>query len=300
MKLENNTQSRKTKRRNFNHSKKPNNLHKMIKLKHNLTQKYTPLRYRKKSIKTKDGGSSLDDIANSVKGRFSKTEPVAVPVDASQTNAVNAVNVQPVSSISNRLSQGVNSAASAAKDAATGATNFLGNVSSRLMQPSAPPYSSQQAGIPPPSASERRNSYETQLTGGALPDDLQRKLFESICSNMNNLFVKNSANFQSTINVGLKSLLETEDIKGQFQTAVVSMFDSFAKDEATKRLMNDKIEAQILTSVANHIQSKLPSDIRASVDDIKNIIMKYPEVMSKMSSPSSSPPANPSAEAGYV
>jgi hypothetical protein len=293
MKLENNTQPRKTKRRNFNHSKKPNNLHKIIKLKHNLTQKYTPLRYRKKSIKTKDGGSSLDDIANSVKGRFAKTEPVAVPVEASQTNAVN---VQPESSISNRLSQGVSSAASAAKDAATGATNFLGNVSSKLMQPSAPPFSSQQAGIPPPSASERRNSYETQLTGGTLPDDLQRKLFESICSNMNNLFVKNSANFQSTINVGLKSLLETEDVKGQFQTAVVSMFDSFAKDEATKRLMNDKIEAQILTSVANHIQSKLPSDIRASVDDIKNIIMKYPEVMSKMSSP----PMNASTDSGYV
>jgi hypothetical protein len=293
MKLENNTQPRKTKRRNFNHSKKPNNLHKIIKLKHNLTQKYSPLRYRKKSIKTKDGGSSLDDIANSVKGRFAKTEPVAVPVEASQTNAVN---VQPESSISNRLSQGVSSAASAAKDAATGATNFLGNVSSKLMQPSAPPFSSQQAGIPPPSASERRNSYETQLTGGTLPDDLQRKLFESICSNMNNLFVKNSANFQSTINVGLKSLLETEDVKGQFQTAVVSMFDSFAKDEATKRLMNDKIEAQILTSVANHIQSKLPSDIRASVDDIKNIIMKYPEVMSKMSSP----PMKASTDSDYV
>ena len=113
---------------------------------------------------------------------------------------------------------------------------------------------------------------------------------------MNNLFVKNSANFQSTINVGLKSLLETEDVKGQFQTAVVSMFDSFAKDEATKRLMNDKIEAQILTSVANHIQSKLPSDIRASVDDIKNIIMKYPEVMSKMSSP----PMKASTDSDYV
>lgn len=132
---------------------------------------------------------------------------------------------------------------------------------------------------------ERRNSYETQLMGGTLPDDLQRKLFESICSNMNGLFVKNSANFESTINAGIKALLETEDIKGQFQTAIVSMFQSFANDEKTKLLMNDKIEAQILDSVAKHIESKLPSDVRASTDDIKNIMLKYPEVMAKMSSP---------------
>ena len=131
----------------------------------------------------------------------------------------------------------------------------------------------------------QQSSYQTSLSAGQLTGDLQSKLYESICSNMNNLFIQNSSKFETTITSAIQAMFETDTVKNKFKQVIADTIDKFANDPETSREMNAKIESKILDCVANHIMAKLTgTDVSITKERILDLLKKDPSTMATIAS----------------
>ena len=280
----------KTKKGGVNRSTKSRR-NKIIKLKNNLTQKISS-----------NGGGRLSNFTNRMRGKTPQVAE-AVPGEAiveqgeevPKKPGVLRRSVAAIGDAASKTANVMGKAANAANSAASAVANSsLGKglfSMAKLATEKTKTSNSSGSGLVQGASAGPGASYAAAFNGGTLPDDLQRKMYESICSNMNNLFIQNSNKFESTVNSAIQSLFDTDVVKEKFKLVLFEAIDSFAKDPEISAQMNDKIEGKILDSVANHIQSKLAgSDVSISADEIKKIIGNYPAIMRQINNPVAPPP----------
>jgi hypothetical protein len=89
--------------------------------------------------------------------------------------------------------------------------------------------------------------------------DLDRRIYSTLCNNLNDIFIGNHAQFSSTVNSGIKTILdlETRENKNSFKEAFFKSVDKLFVDEDFNAAMNAKIENRILDTMSEYIINKL-------------------------------------------
>ena len=145
---------------------------------------------------------------------------------------------------------------------------------------------------------------------GVLPEDAEKKLIESIESNITRVFVDNSYKFETIINKSLSSLLENPSSKEVFNEKFKTTLDQMIHDSELNENFKNKIENKILDPVGEYIHNQIvgidPSVTKESIlKQIKHVGVPSQELngatsMETSLSPFSSIPENPPESIGEI
>ena len=113
-----------------------------------------------------------------------------------------------------------------------------------------------------------------------------RPLYEKICGNISRLFIMNSHKFESTINVKIKELFESDTIKERFNNVFKEMVDEMVDDNIMKVRINNNIENKILDPVSEYIHNQLVGiDPNMTKERILTVLKNYPNSENNIMTP---------------
>ena len=113
-----------------------------------------------------------------------------------------------------------------------------------------------------------------------------RPLYEKICGNISRLFIMNSHKFESTINVAIKKLFESDTIKERFNNVFKEAIDEMVDDNIMKVRINNNIENKILDPVSEYIHNQLVGiDPNMTKERILTVLKKDPNSENNIMTP---------------